>query len=127
MGLTTGDVLQNRYRVVSPLGHGGMGAVHRAWDTRLKIPVALKEMTPQPGLEQATLAQLRQQILVRFSPYRIDWDTLDAHTHWAHPLSSADERNLARLRHHPALADVAPLIDHMLLRGIKLEQEAIGL
>jgi serine/threonine protein kinase len=61
MGLTTGDVLQNRYRVVSPLGHGGMGAVYRAWDTRLKIPLALKEMTAQPGLDQETLAQLHQQ------------------------------------------------------------------
>ena len=61
MGLTTGEVLQNRYRIVSLLGQGGMGAVYRAWDTRLNVPVALKEMTPQPGLDPHTLAQLRQQ------------------------------------------------------------------
>jgi hypothetical protein len=73
------------------------------------------------------LAQLRQQVSARFSPYRMDQNTLDTHTHWAHPLSSADERNLTRLRQHPALADVAPLIDHMLLQGIKLEQEAVAL
>ncbi len=73
------------------------------------------------------LAQLRQQVSARFSPYRMDRDTLDAHAHWAHPLSSADERNLARLKHHPALADIVPLIDHMLQRGIKLEQEAVTL
>lgn len=72
------------------------------------------------------LAQLRQQVSPRFNPYRMDRGTLDAHVHWAHPLSSADERNLARLRRHPALADVTPLIDHMLLRGIKLEQEAVA-
>jgi len=59
--LATGQMLQNRYRIVSPLGEGGMGAVYRAWDTRLSVPVALKEMTPQPGLDSHTLAQLRQQ------------------------------------------------------------------
>ncbi len=59
--LTTGDMIQNRYRIVSPLGQGGMGAVYRAWDTRLNIPLALKEMTPQAGLDANTLAQLRQQ------------------------------------------------------------------
>jgi len=59
--LTTGDMIQNRYRIVSLLGQGGMGAVYRAWDTRLNIPLALKEMTPQAGLDANTLAQLRQQ------------------------------------------------------------------
>jgi hypothetical protein len=73
------------------------------------------------------LAQLRRQVSRRFAPYRMDISTLEAHAHWAHPLSAADERNLARLRHHPALADVRPLIEHMLRRGIKLEQEAVGL
>jgi len=61
MSLTTGQTLQNRYRVVSLLGQGGMGAVYRAWDTRLSISIALKEMIPQPGLDSATLAELRQQ------------------------------------------------------------------
>jgi cell wall-associated NlpC family hydrolase len=59
--LTTGSVLQNRYRIVSLLGQGGMGSVYRAWDMRLSVPVALKEMTPQPGLVDQTLGQLRQQ------------------------------------------------------------------
>jgi serine/threonine-protein kinase len=59
--LTTGTVLQNRYRIVSSLGQGGMGVVYRAWDIRLKGPVALKEMIPQPGLDPYTLTQLRQQ------------------------------------------------------------------
>jgi tRNA A-37 threonylcarbamoyl transferase component Bud32 len=59
--LTTGTVLQNRYRIVSLLGQGGMGSVYRAWDMRLSVPVALKEMIPQPELNAKTLEQLREQ------------------------------------------------------------------
>ena len=61
MPLTPGDILQNRYRIVALLGQGGMGAVYRAWDLRLEVPVALKEQLPQPGLDAGMLAQLRQQ------------------------------------------------------------------
>ena len=72
------------------------------------------------------MAQLRQQVSTDFTPYRMDGATLDAHMRWAHPLSAGDERNLSRLRRHPALADMVPLIHHMLLRGLKLEQEAVS-
>lgn len=61
MALTSGQILQNRYRIASMLGQGGMGAVYRAWDIRLNVSVAVKEMVPQPGLDQQTLTQLRQQ------------------------------------------------------------------
>jgi len=73
------------------------------------------------------LAQLRQQVSPRFTPYRMDCDTLAGHARWAQPLTPSDQRNLTRLRQHHALADMAPVIDEMLLREIKLEQEAVVL
>lgn len=73
------------------------------------------------------LAQLRQHISPRFAPYRMDPVTLSAHARWARPLTPADERRLSRLRQHAALPDMVPLIDAMLLRGLKLEQEAVTL
>lgn len=43
MPLATGQVLHNRYRIVRLIGQGGFGAVYRAWDTALNLPVAVKE------------------------------------------------------------------------------------
>jgi serine/threonine-protein kinase len=59
--LTTGDVIQHRYRIVSLLAKGGMGAVYRAWDIRLNVAMALKQMVSQPNLDAETRSQLRQQ------------------------------------------------------------------
>jgi hypothetical protein len=73
------------------------------------------------------LGHLRQQVSPRIAPYRMDRATLDAHVAWAQPLAKADVRNLTRLKRQPALTDMAALIDHMLLREIKLEQEAVAL
>ena len=47
MALTPGSLL-GVYKIVSPLGSGGMGEVHRARDTRLQRDVAVKTLT-MPG------------------------------------------------------------------------------
>ena len=43
MPLSPGQILNNRYRIVSELGSGGFGAVHKAWDLHLNIACAVKE------------------------------------------------------------------------------------
>ncbi len=70
------------------------------------------------------LAQMRRLVSAQFAPYRMDVETLETHARWAQPLTQGDERRLTRLARQPHLQDMQPLVDHMLARGIKLEQEA---
>jgi hypothetical protein len=56
----------------------------------------------------------------------MDVATFDAHALWAQPLTPGDVQNLTRLLRRPSLADVRPVILHLLARGLKLEQEAIS-
>ncbi len=61
MALQSSQLLGNRYRVIKALGQGGMGTVYLAWHTQLDMEVAIKEMTPQPGLDSNVLSALREQ------------------------------------------------------------------
>jgi WD40 repeat protein len=68
--LAPNSLLQNRYLIVRPIGHGGMGNVYEATDTRLHATVALKEtlMTDRVSLraferEAQLLARLRHPVL----------------------------------------------------------------
>ena len=36
--LNTGQIVNNRYRIVSLISMGGFGAVYRAWDMNLNAP-----------------------------------------------------------------------------------------
>jgi serine/threonine protein kinase len=70
--LEIGSLLQDRYKVVAPVGKGGMGSVYLARDLRLRTDVALKETlysdeTYRRAFEQEAqiLARLRHQHLPR--------------------------------------------------------------
>ncbi|MSP14337.1 MAG: DUF2399 domain-containing protein [Chloroflexi bacterium] len=73
------------------------------------------------------LAHLRHH-LGPFSvrPLAMDSATLMAQAAHTQPLSDAERVALAQLENHPALADCAGIIKHLLLTGRKLEQEAVA-
>lgn len=60
--LSPGTVLRERYMIVDCVGQGGMGAVYRATDLRLKGRVcAIKEIRYDPDLPPEALVQAQQQ------------------------------------------------------------------
>lgn len=73
---STGQILNNRYRLVNLLGQGGFGAVYRAWDLSLKTPCAVKrnfDTTPEAQIqferEAHLLATLHHPNLPRVTDY----------------------------------------------------------
>lgn len=60
--LASGTVLHARYRILAPIGQGGMGAVYRAADLRLEGRIcAVKEILTDPDLPPELQAQAQQQ------------------------------------------------------------------
>jgi serine/threonine-protein kinase len=57
-----GTVLAERYRIVSPLGHGGMGEVFRVYDLKLDQEVALKHLSPRLAGNPAALTRFQQEV-----------------------------------------------------------------
>jgi len=75
MAHSTGQILNNRYRIVSLIAQGGFGAIYRAWDINLNSPVALKEnlSSSTASLRQFTFeAQLLAKLKHENLPYVID-------------------------------------------------------
>lgn len=64
MTLQQGDVLNNRYRIVSLIGQGGFGAVYRAWDLRMNGVCVVKENLESTP-ESTSQFQREAQILFR--------------------------------------------------------------
>jgi serine/threonine-protein kinase len=60
--VTRGTVIASRYRVVAPLGRGGMGAVYRAHDEVLDDEVALKILRPEVAGTPEMAARFRSEI-----------------------------------------------------------------
>jgi hypothetical protein len=73
------------------------------------------------------LSQLRQQVRPGIQPYRMDIAALETCAPLSRPLTRNDTALLKKLLSRSELLDVYPVIQHLLQRGLKLEQEAFDL
>ena len=73
------------------------------------------------------LSQLRRYVSLRVQPYLMDITTFDTYAHLSRPLTQSDERNLRRLSLRPEVKDILPVLEYLLKRRLKLEQEALYL
>jgi hypothetical protein len=71
------------------------------------------------------LSQLRKQVSARVEPFLMNISTFEKHAALSRPLTQSDIRNLKRLALNPNLRDVQLVIEYLLRRGLKLEQEAV--
>lgn len=71
------------------------------------------------------LSQLRRLVRADIQPYRMDVVSLDANYSRSRPLTASDKSNLKKLLLRPELRDARSVIEHLLKRGVKLEQEGI--
>jgi serine/threonine protein kinase len=78
-------LLADRYRLLSPLGQGGMGIVWRAVDELLRQEVAIKEVRLPPDLDEASRTDLAERTL-------------------------REARAAARLRSHPSIVTVHDVV-----------------
>jgi hypothetical protein len=62
--LARGEVLANRYRILSLIGRGGMGEVYEAEDLELRAAVALKLVRPEIAMQQEILDRFKREVLL---------------------------------------------------------------
>ena len=57
-------MLADRYQIEATLGQGGSGTVHRAWDSVLGEPIAIKILRPDRARERSWIMRLAREVKV---------------------------------------------------------------
>ncbi|MGD2114773.1 MAG: tetratricopeptide repeat protein [Acidobacteriota bacterium] len=90
--LDAGTVLADRFRLVRPLGRGGMGEVFEALDLELGERVALKTIRPDLTAESLSLQRFRREVqMARRVTHRNVCRIFDVFRHTPSPGDGADE------------------------------------
>ncbi|MDI6698788.1 MAG: zinc-ribbon domain-containing protein [Candidatus Saccharicenans sp.] len=63
-----GTVIADRYEVIEFLGEGGMGAVYRVYDKKLKEAVALKFLRPEISMEPRLIERFQAELKLESPP-----------------------------------------------------------
>ncbi|MGD8403293.1 MAG: DUF2220 family protein [Anaerolineales bacterium] len=71
------------------------------------------------------LSQLRHHVRRQIHPYLMEISTFEKYAHLSRPLTQTDIRNLKQLCTKSELFDVKPIMEYVIYRSLKLEQEAI--
>ena len=59
--LVVGSKIGSRYTIVGILGRGGMGAVYKAWDDELGVPVAIKSIAFGAGTDAGEKSDMERR------------------------------------------------------------------
>ncbi|HEX9839879.1 MAG TPA: Wadjet anti-phage system protein JetD domain-containing protein [Anaerolineales bacterium] len=117
------EIHSAKHAVICLMGNPSPSIRHLLRLIPAEIPIYLWSDMDYGGFN--ILSQLRRQVGLRIQPYLMDIATFDKYAHLSRPLTQVDTHNLKRLALNPALKDVHPTLEHILQRGLKLEQEAI--
>jgi hypothetical protein len=105
-------------------------AARAALQLECNLPESLPKLPPDVEQGLYRIAQEAIQNIVRHAndriqPYRMDIAALEANYQRSRPPTISDRANLKKLLVRPELRDVRPVIEHLLKRGVKLEQEGV--
>ena len=58
----TGSFFAGRYRIIEEIGHGGMGNVYKAFDTKVGEKIALKIIRPEIARDRTSIERFRNEL-----------------------------------------------------------------